>query len=178
MHVCLFPHGSLQVVLAAWLELHLKKDRVKQTYGKISGGVSTWLRTCQTRRAMVQVCGTLGTEEASKEWLSLGFFSTKSVWYQMKCAGGRWEIKKLIRMFWEGSWFDFSQTFALSLDVYSISVLQCKVLVVPWDCLKNSVGKILSVQRITQITKHFLLPGTCCGRHLVILRGREPQILP
>ena len=39
----------------------------------------------------------------------------------------RWQMrnKKLVRAFWERSWFDFSQTFALALDAYSVSVLQC-----------------------------------------------------
>lgn len=31
---------------------------------------------------------------------------------------------RLVRAFWEWSWCDFSQTFALALDVCSVSVLQ------------------------------------------------------
>lgn len=34
-------------------------------------------------------------------------------------------------MFWAGSWFDFSQTFALAVDMCSVSVLQCKQLMLP-----------------------------------------------
>lgn len=36
-----------------------KDDRNNHSYGKTSGGVIAWLRTCQPGRAMVQACETL-----------------------------------------------------------------------------------------------------------------------
>lgn len=137
--VCLCPLSLLD--LCRWClppgvtpEKGLRKDdRNNQSYGKTPGGVITWLRTHQPRRAMVRVCETL---RGRRRWMRNDCsraFSVQKWCHQMKWAGGRWEInKRLVRALWEGSWFDFSQTFALALDVCSVSVLQCKQLTVLW----------------------------------------------